>query len=266
MAKLLSKFFRVAQEGDTMDGREITRAQIQQMAKNYDPQKYAGRVWLEHFRGLLPGGPFDALGDVVALQVKEEDGKLGLYAQLAPLPALVEMNKKGQKLYSSIEMITNFAGTGEAYLVGLAVTDTPASLGTEMLAFSAGGANVVTGKTNEVQIEFTEEVRKDDGEGNPTLFSRVKALLGKDKSEHAARFSDMDKAIEAVATFAQDVQKSIPTDAVPRADFDALQQAHDGLMSEFTALKQRLETTSPGEKHNARERATGSDGRVVTDC
>jgi hypothetical protein len=36
-----------------------------------------------------------------------------------------------------MEVNTSFADTGKAYLVGLAATDDPASLGTEMLQFSA---------------------------------------------------------------------------------------------------------------------------------
>ena len=75
-----SKWFRVATEGATTDGREITRAEIQQMAASYDREKtYGARVWLEHYRGTVPGGPFDALGDVLALKAEEnEDKKLQL--------------------------------------------------------------------------------------------------------------------------------------------------------------------------------------------
>lgn len=49
--------------------------------------------------------------------------------------------KKGQKLFTSMEVSPKFADTGKAYLVGLAATDDPASLGTEMLAFSASAAH-----------------------------------------------------------------------------------------------------------------------------
>ena len=41
---LKSRFFRVATEGATTDGRAITREQIDQMAKNFDPAKYGARV------------------------------------------------------------------------------------------------------------------------------------------------------------------------------------------------------------------------------
>jgi hypothetical protein len=89
--------------------------------------------------------PFQALGDVLSLRTQtvsiEVGGKteqrLALFAEIEALDPLVAMNKAGQKLYTSIEISPNFAGTNKAYLVGLAVTDSPASLGTEMLAFAA---------------------------------------------------------------------------------------------------------------------------------
>jgi hypothetical protein len=42
-----------------------------------------------------------------------------------------------EKIYSSIELHPQFALNGKAYVVGLAMTDTPASLGTERLKFAA---------------------------------------------------------------------------------------------------------------------------------
>ncbi len=53
----------------------------------------------------------------------------------------MELVKKGQKLFTSMEVSPKFAGYGKAYLVGLAATDNPASLGTEMLTFSASAAH-----------------------------------------------------------------------------------------------------------------------------
>ncbi|MCY4641089.1 MAG: GPO family capsid scaffolding protein, partial [Gammaproteobacteria bacterium] len=46
---------------------------------------------------------------------------------------LIEMNANGQRLHTSMELEPDFAGTGKAYLMGLAVTDEPASLGTSQL-------------------------------------------------------------------------------------------------------------------------------------
>lgn len=72
---LKSRFFRVATEGATTDGRAITREQIEQMAKNFDPSKYGARVWVEHMRGLYADSPFRAHGDVLAVEARDvEEG------------------------------------------------------------------------------------------------------------------------------------------------------------------------------------------------
>src|SRR5690625_6734922 len=99
------KWFRVATEGATTDGRTIARGWLEQIAKNFDPQRYGARIWMEHFRGLFPDGPFKAYGDVRAVKVQEnDDGKLELYAQLDPTSDLVQMTKARQKIYTSIEV------------------------------------------------------------------------------------------------------------------------------------------------------------------
>lgn len=49
-----TKFFRIATEGDTTDGRVIDRQWLSQMAENYNPATYGARVFLEHLRGVLP--------------------------------------------------------------------------------------------------------------------------------------------------------------------------------------------------------------------
>ncbi len=51
MAK--SKFFRVATEGGTTDGRVIERSWLEQIAANYDQDKYGARVWLRRQIGAL---------------------------------------------------------------------------------------------------------------------------------------------------------------------------------------------------------------------
>ncbi|PKP98332.1 MAG: phage capsid protein, partial [Alphaproteobacteria bacterium HGW-Alphaproteobacteria-13] len=148
-----SKFFRVAVEGATVDGRTIDRKWLEEMAATYNRATYAARVNLEHIRGLVPLGvqsPFGSYGDILSLKTDmididiggKTEKRLALFAEIEALEPLVALIRKGQKLYTSIEVNPNFAATGKAYLMGLAVTDTPASLGTEMLEFSAKlGAN-----------------------------------------------------------------------------------------------------------------------------
>lgn len=142
--KLTTDFIRAAVEGRTADGREITAQQIQQMAASYNPELYNARIWPEHIRGIMPDGLFKALGDVV--QVKAEavrDGalknKMALYVKIEPHPDLITMVRSGQKVHLSIEMQPNFPNTNGAYLMGLGVTDSPASLGTGIMHFSTQG-------------------------------------------------------------------------------------------------------------------------------
>ena len=277
MAKLISKFIRVAVEGDTIDGREITREQIDQMAETYDPKRFGARINNEHFLSFVPGGPFDALGDVVALKsedVVEEGelkGKRALYAQLAPLPSLVRMNQAGQKVYSSIEMITNFAKSGKAYMVGLAVTDSPASQGTEMLSFNQAGADVIAGAEHEVALEFIDEdePKDDKGEGKPALFTKVKALLaGKSKTD-AAQFADINQSVELIAESQQsalEASAAMQTALDQSAEqFTTLQTAHDELKTDFAALKEQLEK-NPAATFTPRSPASGGDGKELADC
>ena len=47
------------------------------------------------------------------------------------------MVRNGQKVHLSVEIDPNFAGSGKAYLVGMGVTDSPASLGVGIMKFSA---------------------------------------------------------------------------------------------------------------------------------
>ena len=144
MAK--SKFFRVAVEGATAtDGRTIERSWIDDIVATYNRATYGARVNLEHIRGYSPEAPFNAYGDVLSVKAQDDVIEIGgkaekrraLYAEIEPTDALVTLSKAKQKIYTSIEVAPNFANTGKAGLVGLAATDSPASLGTDILEFSA---------------------------------------------------------------------------------------------------------------------------------
>ena len=142
----LSKFFCVAVAGATVDGRTIEDNWISEMAASYNPATYTANVNIEHLRGISPEPPFNCQGKVVAVEERTIDLAIGgktekrkaLFAQVEANDNLVTYNSRGQKLYPSVEVNPAFAGTGKAYLVGLATTDSPASLGTEMLTFAAG--------------------------------------------------------------------------------------------------------------------------------
>lgn len=278
MAK--SKFFRIATEGATTDGRVIQRSWLEQMAKNYSPELYGARVNLEHFKGIMPDGPFKAYGDVVALKTEESNGKLRLLAQLDPTDDLITLSKKRQKVYCSMEIDPEFADTGECYLTGLAVTDSPASLGTEMLKFSAS-ANVspLADRKQKPEnlfseaIEFTLELEDEEkpaskaSDEGKSLLSKVKLLLTKKSGSDDKRFEDISAAVEAVAESqrtALDALNALP-DTPSSAEFAKLKTAHEELQNKFNDLLKKLETEQD-PKQTRRPHATGGSGEEVTDC
>ena len=257
-----SKWFRVATEGATTDGRAIQRSWIEQMAKNFNPAKYGARVWIEHMRGLLPDSAFAAQGDVLAVKAEEvEDGKLALFAQIKPLESLIAMNKAGQKLYTSIEVDPNFADTGEAYLVGLAVTDTPASLGTELLTFAQQNpaANPLAGrKTSKDNLfsaatEFTLELEPEPSEATTGAVAAalekftavVSKLMGGEKpasppavQQHSAQTPDIAAALTAMQDMAQAFSTQQTKDAKALSELDTkftqLQKEHKDLVTKLS--------------------------------
>lgn len=277
-----SKFFRVAVEGATTDGRQIERQWLVDAAETYSQNTYGARVWIEHMRSLLPDSPFRAYGDVVALKTEEVEiagaKKLALFAQIEPTADLVTMNKARQKMFTSIELRPKFADTGRAYLDGIAVTDSPASLGTEMLTFSAQHPDnnpLASRKRNpgnlfseaiEVALEF-EEV-EDESVKVAGLFNRVLELLGKSKeSKDVALFTELGESIEAMAEHVASQAEAFKAEKSAR---EALQAAHDKLSSSFAELLKKLENTPDTSGHksqfSARPPATGGDGKLVTDC
>ena len=274
-----SKFFRVATEGATTDGREIQRSWIEQMAKNFNREKYGARVWLEHMRGMLPESAFAALGDVLAVEARPvEDGKLALFAQIEALPALVAMNKAKQKIYTSIEVDPNFAKSGEAYLTGLAVTDSPASLGTEVLKFAAGNpdASPFKGKKHSEGALFSAAVETELGlEGDAesiasTLITKfsdmLKNLSGITAPKPTPETSDAfaTKTLEVLGAADAAIQQQAKELAAEKAAREKLAGEFSTLEKKFNERIEKLSAQDSSTTH--RPEATGSEGVVQADC
>ncbi len=135
---LVSYWKRVAVSGPTADNREITRQELVECAETYNLATYTGVIWNEHDREK------ETLGTVYSIRLVEDDPELGpgqvaLEAQLKPNDDLLYLNDRGKKLFTSVEITPNFANSGRFYLTGIAVTDSPASLGTQELYFSKRG-------------------------------------------------------------------------------------------------------------------------------
>lgn len=132
--KYTTDWLCVATEGYAIDGRPITREMIQQAADNYSTSEYTAMIWPNHPTYSLQEREWTPnLGLVSDLEAKEEAGRLRLMAKLEPNQSLVNLNDRGQKLFTSCEFWENYANTGQTYLYGLAATDSPASLGTQRM-------------------------------------------------------------------------------------------------------------------------------------
>lgn len=246
-----SKWFRIAVEGATTDGREIQKNWIQEMADQYNPNTYGTRLNCEHIKTLMPKGDFGAYGDVLALKAEEVeiDGKqkLALFAQIKPTDGLIELNKAGQKIYTSIEVNPAFADTGKAYLMGLAITDNPASLGTEALSFSAKNGTFANRKSADgtlftaaepADMQFEEEQSSAIDE----LRNKVAALFTRmqktQKEDHAADFSEMTGQFVELFNQQLDSQEKYREQAEQLGgQVTALQTQVDTLQAAFSSIE-----------------------------
>lgn len=269
-----TRYFRVCQSGLTIDGRNVTPVQIDQMAETYNPQVYGARIWCEHLRSVMPSDtPFLAYGDVLALKTETEaDGTRVLLAQIDATDELVRLNGLRQKVYFSAEIEPNFAGTGKAYLYGLAITDSPASLGTEMIKLSIGHLSSLPGGDKMPKllyghaIESRMEVEPAPAPEGPSLLSRVKDLLSGNKVGDDARVGQLEQSVTLLAAGLSDIKTAITTLAAGTAPTPTPPPAPppDGPVTraEYNALLQKLRMstdTPPRPPHSG-------DGAAVTDC
>lgn len=249
-----SKFFRVAVAGSTTDGRVIEATWIQQMAKNYNPDTYTALGNLEHFRSISPDSTFGSYAKVIALKAEEVEingaKKWALFAQVDAFDQLIELHQRGQKLFTSIEVNPNFADTGEAYLVGLAFTDSPASLGTQIMEFASKNpeANPFVSKKQDKDNLFTAaeeaDLQFEDGQDAPAkgLFSKVldwlKPQQEQQDNKNKDQFKEVSDSLEAIAKTFGESQTKLQT---VETEFSELKTKHSKLEKDFNDLKTKLE-------------------------
>lgn len=284
MAKKVSKFFRIGVEGDTCDGRIISGNDIQEMAESFDPRVYGCRINLEHIRGLFPDGDFKRLGDVVELKAEIIDddsalnGKWALFARITPTDDLIAMNKKLQKVYTSMEIQPNFANTGKCYLVGLAVTDDPASLGTEYLEFCRNAKHnpLQRFKANPENVFSAATLAELEFEDVPdtllnSLADKVKAIFSRKQVSDDARLNDVH---EAVTTVSEHVQTNLTAQdkrlSAMEAALTTFKQELTGKIEEtsqaFSALKATLDKTESFSQPRRTKASGGGGDELLTDC
>ncbi|MBW5870297.1 GPO family capsid scaffolding protein [Yersinia enterocolitica] len=166
MAKQKTDWVVVATSGPTIDGREIDPKWLTDAAEVYNPDEHTAMLWPYH-------APADQLiftnnyGLVDALKAEKVGDKVQLKAHLIPNRFLLEANKAGQKLFTSIDVRENYLGTGRFYVHGIVVTDTPASINTTRLQFSQGEAPHMG---NVEELNFT--LQSDNEQAKRGFFSR----------------------------------------------------------------------------------------------
>ncbi|MBF9770156.1 GPO family capsid scaffolding protein [Enterobacter asburiae] len=284
MAKKVSKFFRIGVEGDTCDGRILSGNDIREMAETYDPRVYGCRINLEHIRGLLPDSVFKRYGDVAELKAEQINddsalnGRWALFSKISPTDDLIALNKAGQKVYTSMEIQPNFANTGKCYLVGLAITDDPASLGTEYLEFCRNAKHnpLQRFKANPENVFSVATLAELEFEDVPdtvlnSLADKVKAIFSRKQVSDDARLADVH---EAVTTITEQVQTNFSaTDKrvteleteLAQLKQDVTSKAEESAQA-FNDLKSSLDNTE-SQSQPRRELSKGGTGdELLTNC
>ncbi|EFI7272196.1 GPO family capsid scaffolding protein [Escherichia coli] len=284
MAKKVSKFFRIGVEGDTCDGRIISASDIQEMADTFDPRVYGCRINLEHIKSVFPDSPFKRYGDVVELKAEkiEDDsalnGKLALFAKISPSDDLVAMNKALQKVYTSMEIAPNFSNSGKCYLVGLAVTDDPASLGTEYLEFCRNAKHnpLQRFKANPENVFSVATLAELEFEDVPdtvlnSLADKVKAIFSRKQVSDDARLNDVHEAVTTVSEHVQtNLTKQDERLSAMETAFATLSKELTGKVEEtsqaFSALKTTLDKTESFSQPRRTKASGGGGDELLTDC
>lgn len=251
-ANLTTRYFRVATSGTTVDGREISAQDIEDIANSYDPDEYTALINYEHYRF------FGNFGKVTSLKSERDKKKRRvLYAQITPNKRLLELNDSKQKLFTSIEITKNFAGTGRPYLLGLALTDSPASLGVEALCFAAQNNGPADERFKNNYFSKTEEMEPftmanndqtpdtpqdihmdgaDKHENKQTFMQKFSNLLKPVKEESDENFTALQDASlelaqkyseqsETITDLAQDVKSLTDSFAAQKAEIEKLTAA-----------------------------------------
>lgn len=275
MAK--SKFFRCFVAGNTIsDGRKVTPEMIDQIVETHNAETYTPRINVEHFRGFSPEPPFNGYGDVIAVKAQDDDitidGKTekrrALYAQVEGNDQLLALSKNDQKPFPSVELTDSYAGTGKVGLVGLAFTDSPASIATQRLQFSRSAPGTVHASGDDAVALAFEAGPADANKVESAVAGFFSALTAKFKGSEPEKPKDEPKRQAAndnfnAGEFAAEIQTAF-TGAIKAALQPVIDaQAQD--RADFTALKATLQKTPDGTFNRA-PASGGGAASDLTDC
>lgn len=286
-----TKFFRVAVEGATVDGRTIDAKWLTEMTANYNRVTYAARVNMEHYRSPVPmtgadgSTSFGSYGDVLSLKTETIDLEIGgktekrlaLYAEIEAHDPLLALVDKKQKLFTSIEINPSFSSSGQAYLMGIALTDSPASLGTEMLEFSAsqGAKSPLAHRKQQPGNYFSaaEEVQFEFAEDEPVTAGGFAAMLKSILEPFTAQAGKSQQPEPVTLTASEDRSASDlafglalgQLAAASDKEFAAFRADIKAMSAKVDALTQANSNT-PSDNHTPRPLSLSIETTVQTDC
>lgn len=280
-----TKPFLLATAGSTVDGRVIDDKMLTEMASSYNPATYGARLNIEHIRGISGDKPFRSYGDVLELSTAQvevdfngkKETRLGLYGVLDVTDDAKALNDAGQKVYPSIEIEPNFGSKGYAYLMGCALTDSPAAIGTERLQFNRslpGTIHLTADKSGIAAAALepaAEEAAMDEASSAvATFFTKLGEKFGLGNPTPPAsptppvQPQPQDANTFDVAAFVSGLQETLETAFTKHGE--ATQAKIDSALSRFTALEQRVDRTQD-PNHHSRPLSTGPNGNYAkTDC
>ncbi|MBE8588451.1 GPO family capsid scaffolding protein [Xenorhabdus griffiniae] len=206
MSQLMTNWICIAMEGDTVDGRVMEPEWIMEAAELYDPQLYTALIWPEHERWM------GTMGEVLAVKAERgDDGLLRLYAQLRPNHRLLDANRDGQLLFTSVEFTPdgNFRGTGKSYLEGLAVTSSPASVGTTRLQFSKKKKTHRSGTYKPLVIDEVREFKQKGRKMAKNTKKTWRSRFGIAEQEETSTETTNDDALQALAQAVADLEARV---------------------------------------------------------
>ena len=282
-----TKSILLATSGATVDNRTIDEKMLREMAESYNPKTYGARVNIEHIRGISGQAPFHAYGDVLELSTAEvevdfngkPEKRLGLYGVLDVTEEAKALNEASQKVYPSIEIEPNFAGKGFAYLMGCALTDSPASIATEKMQFNRQMPGMLhLSYDKSAPLEFADENGETTEDGKAflasmkSMFDGFAAKFAPKESEKPRTDPGSDPAGDKPAAF--NVADLAPLFEQMGEAFASeigslrteLREEVDGLAVQFRKIDEQHERT-PAQSYTPRPLANGSSGQYAkTDC
>lgn len=275
-----TKPFLLATAGSTVDGRTIDDKMLQEMASSYNPKTYGARLNIEHIRGISGDKPFRAYGDVLELSTGEVDvdfnGKtekrLGLFGVFDVTEDAKALNDANQKVFPSIEIEPNFAGKGYAYMMGCALTDSPAAVGTDRLEFNRSLPNVIHLTADKGGIASAAlEIAEDEAEADAAtgIIASFFAKLGDKLGLNAQPAPDPTPPVVPssassfdVAQFTRDLGETLDQAFAKHANSTKAMVA--GVRNDLNAFKKTIETTADPRHHSRPPANGGADRQTYT--